>query len=314
MKTFVKIALITALILGILGLGLVLAGLALGGNFLHYFDYQDWDTETIQESFEAPIENLHIKVGAGNVQIIPGESYGLIAHEVPQGLFSHDFENGTLNIEADFSQIKKWRPDNMGFIIRNFSAFLWNKGRQGNYALITITLPQEAYLNRLELEGAAADILVQGLSCDIFQAEIAAGRLRGQQITAAESCRISISAGESDLEEVFFKNLHAVTEAGSFELTGALIGESSINTIVGSAQLDIWGQRQDYQLSLENSAGSISIDGEDMHESGSRELPGSAGKHQLKIRNEVGSTELTFSPPPFGTPLPPEGMPFLNTL
>lgn len=263
MSKFIKIALITSLIIALLGILFLIAGVSLGISFINNDILPaDGEIENINKTFAESISRLEIDFKVGILEIEPGESLSIKAENIPKNSFKYSIENESLIIEADFPEPQRLRPGNFFSGIFKWGSFIFGRGENNNNPRAVITLPQ-SFLDSAKIKTAAADLSIKNLECKNLEIEIAAGRLKGANIYA-DNCEIKTAAGETSLKAVFLNNLKAVTETGSFSLSGGISGDSTVATRVGSCKLEIWNNLNEYNLSLNNSLGTIKINNKEI--------------------------------------------------
>lgn len=191
--------------------------------------FWDWDwtnsADDIDYSFDASqLRGIEIEIDAGEFKIVPGDELRVTGKTVWSDGLVCEMNEGILVIRED------WKSN------RFISWFGINEGTS-----ITVTVPEDAFLEFADIELAAGKCDIKGINTGELEVSVAAGEL---VITgaSAQECNFKASAGR-----VYY--------------SGAITREGSFNCSAGQIELVLDGAQDDYDIDVEVAIGEITIDG-----------------------------------------------------
>lgn len=280
MKNKTRIALIICLILAVLGAGLVGAGLALGGqpNFR-----LDWKNRTLvggdaelQSGEVAPkaFTALEIDVATADIEVRVGDTFAVeyALTEEPE-------------ITQEGGVFRLTEPSHSGINIVGFSGLGTGKGQY-----VRVTVPADAQLDSVKLDGATGDMTVSQLKCKTLTVDLSTGDANLIAVSA-DKLTAEASTGSIILTDCSVKDAELDVSTGDIEardltVTGSLNADAS----TGDVELDILGRAADFAMELSSGTGSVSVDGRDYHHDYA-----SSGSIPLKVEASTGDVDVTFS-------------------
>lgn len=214
----------------VLGIGLVMAGIggALGGrptsdNQIFHFSFSrlfgagdDEASSAVGASLHAPAapeapsapaapdapaapqaptasaHKLEVDIGAGQVSIVPGDSFSMTSNK--DGVVSARLDGGTYKVENSGNR--------------------WT----GNLE-VTITVPQDVVLEEADLTISAGQMSVNGLACETAELEVGAGQMTLSDFSCTRGAEISLGAGHLALTGEMAGEIDVTCDAGQVRLT-----------------------------------------------------------------------------------------------
>ena len=223
MKKAIKITILIAVGLVVLGLGMVFVSVAAGGfdirNVAQTRTYKE-NTYQITEDFE----NLDLDILSNNLQILPSEdgTTKFVCYEADDVKFVVKVENRTLmieeEVEKDFSSIFN---------------FEFNFEEQTN----KLYLPKEQYAN--------------------FDLKLFSGDFSSNESFTFKDVNLDVSSGDMFLSGITARNLSVDVSSGDAGLSG--INTENLTVDVSSGRIDIENTKVAEVLKMKGSSGSASL-------------------------------------------------------
>lgn len=255
------------------GVCMIIAGTLLGAKervgFSHYPD--NWlirvrnkentrKNQSISVVGSTGIKKLSLDISGGKVEIKPGSQFSISADGVVYDYVDKD----TWYIEEQEQEMELFG----GLFQFEYSPNIWN---DRNNCVITVPKDFEA---------------------EWIVAEIGAGKIECDWLTATEGCELSVGAGKITVNSADVHNLNAECDAGKITLQGKVEGKNIIDCDVGKVELYLDGKAEEYQIRGEADVGKIEVNGKklsDISLDNSSEKRGS-----LDLNVDVGKIEVEF--------------------
>lgn len=157
-------------------------------------------------------------------------------------------------------------------------------------AMLTLRLPQDISLEKVKIATGAANVTADTLSADSLTLELGAGNVEFGCLNATRRAQIKGGAGQITVSSGTLQDLSLVLGVGRLDLTTALPGESELTLGVGEAKITLVGDRDDYEIDIQEGLGSINLDEEIL-------LNSAMGQHHVQISGGLGSAELSLVTP-----------------
>lgn len=169
---------------------------------------------------------------------------------------------------------------------------------QNDSTRITIQIPADMKsMKEIALEQGAGEIFVDTpLTAEEINITVDAGECQvSRKLTAQESCKAEVGAGEIDLAEMEAQNL--VLDAGVGEITTGQITAQDIriNCGVGSIETVAAGTEQDYSYEIKCSVGDVEIGDNSYAGLGSKRKIDNPGNQTMQVDCGVGEVEVSFA-------------------
>ncbi|MGI6094683.1 MAG: DUF4097 family beta strand repeat-containing protein [Lachnospiraceae bacterium] len=278
MKKFIKVCLIICAILGFVGLGSMLAGAMLGGNWnvfhgpileIGWFDHDDDDDDDVYDWFvdedfaersefkqttdtqsytRDEVQRLDIEIQAGELEILPSEDesiYVELGNENNKAVLDHD----RLHIHS-------------------------GKAVQNN--VICVYLPEGVQLQEVDIEVAAGSASIENLSANEVDLEIGLGSLICNGTITAQKVSCDVGAGDAEFSRV---------DAKSIELDCGM----------GEIIAELEGPEADYRGHLECSMGDLSYGEAEYSGMAVSQNVGTDGRRKIEAECDMGSLTIIFT-------------------
>lgn len=302
LKKSTIVALAGCLIIG--GIGLSVAGLALGGRTSISFPFNEFnnDIETgvvgkrasVNEGIES-FQNMDIDVGTVALNIVTGDTY-------------------KIEIDMDKSVDLEYRvsKDTL-YIQQNHTSARFNLGVGGFNSdfegTVTVTIPKDVKLSKVDIElgvgaGLIKDIqtrsleMIIGVASTKIQDVVAddavisggVGKLEIDRLTS-EKAEITGGVGEIDAYNLVSNALEAGIGVGQITLQGDIKGDIDIEGGVGSLALILEGKESDYNYYITRGGGNILIN--DNEHFGMEDVTIKNGaRHDVEIDAGLGGVKI----------------------
>ena len=274
------------------GIGIAMGGvpgfsIGRGGQILTPSQYVMHELEkTPLDSFE----NLDAVMHFGDVELIPSDGYYLEYRICTdeQGP-SYEVKNGTLTFLPQKSQG------------RNGISFFFNTGwnHSTNHTgsdYVRIYLPEDEYLNRLEVECGKGDVKISGIQADSVSVETDFGNTEISDIKAG-AAEVTCSNGRIEIDTVEYDSLKVTDDFGNVSISGARGDESTVQMSNGELTLkNIESTTLRLEQDFSDTDGSKLTVGELTHtgSNGDIELTELDTK-SVDISNDFGDIDLAFT-------------------
>lgn len=321
MKKTVKIILVVALVMVVVGGGLsATAWLVSGGNLGVVWNKDDGDGSSLTPAVSASnrrmrtasvemdaFDRIEIDTDYGDVELIPSDSKGYrVEHATIESLAEPQIilEDGVLQIVN--TPVGK-KGDGL-FTGLSESAKLFN--RLGDEAYFRIYYPEDAVLTdvtlvsglgeievkdttisgTLDVTAHMGDIDLQGTKADRVTVESAMGEVDCEGMEA-NFLTVGSALGDVDVERATLGGLDANLDMGEGTFSGKLTGDLSIDASMGSVDVELVGVREDYVLDLDTDMGEIRVDGRKY----SPESADTDAANRLTVSCNMGEINVEFT-------------------
>lgn len=167
----------------------------------------------------------------------------------------------------------------------NFETFSFDE------AQIVIDLPQKVYENA-EFSVTAGELIITSLVADNLSVDFSAGESVLQNVRAESSADIVMTAGECTFESCTFNNMAVKMTAGDmYILHSEIPGVNNVKMTAGNLNMELLGKRDDYNISVDRTAGEVYIDGD--YTKGMEKASGSY-ENELDINITAGECNVSF--------------------
>ena len=268
-----------------IGIGAVMILLAVGLIILKKSD----DTvkgvtgkgESGSEVFSTPISSLVFEAGACSVEIVTGEGedYRLDYEGLKYGTLTYQLEGEELKIS--YEQKNNWSA----------KMFVEN---DINAQKIILTVPENAILDSALFEFGAAEITMEEVTTKKLYVTVGAGALNADGLTAIERAKLNVGAGAFYADDVALANAELVCGVGEMNLAGRFDGETVAECGVGSMELRVRGEQEDYRGELDCGLGEIEFGDITIDGSGKKSYGTSSAERRMDIKCGIGEVDVRF--------------------
>ena len=237
---------------------------------------EKWGNISNQEIIEhnsvdiSNVKNMDIKLGICKLEIKQGEQLKIETSDVTDK-FKCNVKNDTLKIEDDKMNANIFK----------------NKIPQ-----VTIYIPKNYEFNEIDLELGINNSNIYELNGKDINIEVGVGKAKIYNLNG-EKVEINGGAGETIIDNFSIERLELESGIGSMIINGEILDDSEITSGIGRLEVNLVGQKDDYELILQRGIGNLELDGEKVKENDK------IGSGNIKIRVEagIGETEINFVNP-----------------
>lgn len=234
---------------------------------------EKWSNSSNQEIIEhniveySDVKNMDIKLGVCKLEIKEGEQLKVETSNVTDK-FKCDVKNGALKIEDNKMNTN---------IFKNI------------VPQVTIYIPKDYKFEEIDLELGINNSNIYELNGEDINIEIGVGKARIDNLNG-EKVEINGGAGETVIDNFNIERLDLEAGIGSMIINGKISDNSDIVSGIGRLEINLVGQKDDYELRLQRGIGNLEIDGEKIRED---EKIGS-GSIKIRVEAGIGETEINF--------------------
>ena len=270
MNKFLRISMIIAFCLLLLGMLLAIVGFIMGGgNQLGtIIKSANINTDDIQIKYiNKDYDNIDVDFGFLNddYDVFTGDySDEQIARDNEISELSMSLGGGEIIIkesEDKYFQIEANTDGNFQYYVENNCLYI--TGLDGistiNGNNLTLYIPKNAELDLIDLNFGGGEITVESFLAETVDLELAAGTFEINQLKA-ERLEGNIGAGELVIDEISVQDCDIEVGMGSIEMNGTIKNDLSIDCAMGSADLYLTGDAEDHNYELECIAGNIILE------------------------------------------------------
>ncbi len=190
----------------------------------------------ISDGYSGAIKKLQLEIAATSVEISIGENFSVETNN-PKITFKREGDRITVKEKMNF-------------------------GVSGlNGAVLKISLPEETFLERADLELGAGNVSITDMNIGILELDIGAGNVVIDKLNVTERADIDGGAGEMKLTSATVYRLDFDMGVGSVEISGIFSGDSEIDSGVGELKINFEDGRESYTINIDKGLGNISLDG-----------------------------------------------------
>lgn len=274
-KIIKYVAIAFGIYLSIMIISMIVFGITLIFGISAGIDIYEESKETKQEIISSDIiditelENLDIDLTECKLKIKKGETL-----KVEYNKNDSDFEcvlNGkTLKIEDNGVHINWFNLSEM----------------QSN---ITIYIPENIELNKVDIELGAADTDIEYLNCEELKINTGAGRCYIQNLITQDA-KIECGAGETVIEESTIDTIKLDGGVGKTTITGEITKNADIDSGVGKLEVNLIGNDNYYKIKANTGLGNFTIDNKKVTDNQTI----GTGDIDIEIDAGVGETIVSF--------------------
>ncbi len=166
---------------------------------------------------------------------------------------------------------------------KNHNWFTRNKNNS-----LVLYIPENFLFDGVAIETGAGKIEIDSISTKILNLNFGAGQATINNLVVDEYAKIDSGAGKITILDGSINNLNLDGGIGEFNLKSKLIGSNRINAGIGSINITLLGNLDDYNLIVEKGIGSAKLNGENIK---SKKNYGD-GNNTIDIDGGIGSINI----------------------
>ena len=266
MKTW-KIFLSVGIVAFVIGLAVLITGLALNGWKIG----ANLEMTTFTSEQDNNTLDLSLAAGELNVEYHDGENFTVDYPEAYLYRYRVTESNGVLKVEPASKRI---------YI--SWSGWLWGR----NKPVVTVRIPRGKIVN-LNIGVAAGIANVAAGEYGNVNIDLSAGQLYAGDIKCANFAA-SLSAGSAQFKEVECNACEFELSAGTTSVSALKSDKIDVDLSAGTANLAVAGNKAEYVIKVDKSAGSCNVSDQILP-------PGVTAIKYLNIDLSAGTVNVTFS-------------------
>jgi len=154
---------------------------------------------------------------------------------------------------------------------------------------ITIYIPDNIKLNKVDIELGAADTNIEYLNCEKLKINTGAGRCYIQNLIAQDA-KIECGAGETVIGESTIDKIKIDGGVGKTTITGKITKNADIDSGIGKLEVNLIGDSSDYKIKSNTGLGNFIVDNQKVTDS---QIIGT-GNVDVEIDAGIGETIVSF--------------------
>ncbi|MDF2869812.1 MAG: hypothetical protein K0R05_1387 [Anaerocolumna sp.] len=218
----------------------------------------DKDTESVYPITYKDVSELKIYILAGKLQIREGDTFSIDV--------SDNGENKIVSEVKDGKWIIREKNSSSGgagtLSVFGVDIDLEDMEGRNNAVEINITLPEDFIAKEIDLSVEAGLINADTLAANTGKITVGAGSIIIDELYVNEKSTYEVAAGMLKISEAVIHNAKIDCAVGSVDIDGVITGESRISSSLGYIDLDLEGNKEDYDYSVNCKLGSLSLNGE----------------------------------------------------
>ena len=159
--------------------------------------------------------------------------------------------------------------------------------------VLRVYVPKDCKLEKAEFELGAGLMQVDYLQVKDLEMSVEAGKMSIGSLVA-EQTELSVGAGTLLIENADLKNAEMTVGAGSLSVHGKIDGNIEAECAVGNLQMELLGNKNDFNYELQCVAGSILLDGEKYSGINEGMKIDHAAKKNMELDCAVGNVKIEF--------------------
>lgn len=155
---------------------------------------------------------------------------------------------------------------------------------------LVIYIPEFSELKKVKIEAGAGKINIEKLITENLVFELGAGETKIENLNVLKECEIKGGAGKVNIKSGTINNLDLDLGIGETIVTSTLTGKNEINAGVGNLDINLNGEKEEYQITANKGLGAIKIDGQEMT---TGQVIGN-GANRIKVDGGIGNIDIQF--------------------
>ena len=235
-------------------------------------NYAIWSGDVKKQTvYQGSIDELNLEIGGSMVTIEDSDDGNIYIEGKNVGKMQ-------AYVEGDTLYVKSVRPANLMDEVKN--------------STITLYLPNSS-LQLLDVSLGAGQLKMENLAVQDMTASIGAGQLLMEDM-ALGNLKVSLGAGELEAEDVTVENLTASIGAGNMDFSGGIYRSAEISCSMGNVDMELEGDKDDFNYQLSCVAGNMEIDGDRYSGAAMERYIDNGAAKTITIDCSMGNVEVDF--------------------
>ncbi len=156
---------------------------------------------------------------------------------------------------------------------------------------LIIYIPEDMIaIDETKIQTGAGKINIEKLNTQSLYLELGAGDVYIENVITTGETKIDGGVGKTELKYCEINNLKANLGMGEFTFSGKLTGKSEIDSGVGTINIDLIDNKNNYKIDVSKGLGNVTLDGQKLEE----DRVYGIGKNYLDIDGGIGEIKIDF--------------------
>lgn len=305
MKKGTKFLLIGGTLLTILGILIIVAGVSVIGpaTFSKMVERGDFAVSMNNKNIDLFGFGIYEK-GAGEENVILGEEARTLAKAdevkkirvdlgggILEILQSGEYEDYTIKYEGKNSGCRYMIDEG---ILEIDNTSLWRKlVHDDNQGRIILYVPKDADVEKLDIELGGGEMKVQNIRVTDANIDLGAGILTICDFVS-EKLKVEIGAGEVNIKDSKTDDLSVDVAMGEIVYQGELLRDADVTCSMGEITLVLAGNKEDFNYSVDCSAGDVQIDKVSYSGLGVEQKVKNGAEKNIEVDCSMGNVNICF--------------------
>uniref|UniRef100_UPI00405662FD DUF4097 family beta strand repeat-containing protein n=1 Tax=Acetatifactor sp. TaxID=1872090 RepID=UPI00405662FD len=166
----------------------------------------------------------------------------------------------------------------------------WNEYKEGK---IMLYIPENYNFDEVNAELGAGLLEIQNLTAAKVDLEVGAGQIIIEDLKS-EDCDIEVGMGEMIVNNMNITKLNAEVGMGHLQMNGAILGNADMECSMGAITLDLTGSEKDFNYTVDAAMGNVSIGGEEYSGLTQEKSVNHSASKQITLDCAMGNIEVDF--------------------
>lgn len=272
-------------------------------------EYDNQDSYTSEK--HSDIKSLGLAISVGTVTIEEGEYFQVEATNIEEEDFSETINNGEWRIEykPNISSVNNV-IDVMGMEISLGPIHIGDSQKPS----FKITVPKDFYAKNMVIDLNTATLKADSLDADNLDINLNTGEMNLENIVAqkadiyvntghatvdkmqvAQKTYLEVNTGDFIIDDINAKDIKAKCGVGKLDFTGVITGDNYIDNNVGDVEINVEGNKNDYNYDVNCGYGSVIINDEKYSDVKTQVESNMNAKNNFTIGCGVGKVKLNIN-------------------
>ena len=248
-----RIILITAGVL--VGLGMIIAGVALGINKIknNVFGFDNTVSSSYEEKtleIKEDFEDIDITEVSSDVNIVVTDSSNAYVEYTDSDSYYHDISVSGKTLKIEYKNSKS-PVVHIGFMLPIFGY-----DNDSQTFPVTLYLPEKEY-GELNISLTSGDTMIEPLSFEKIEIESVSGEVDVKGCNLEDDFKASAVSGSVSAEKITAEDIVISTTSGTITLSDTNAKDTNLNTISGDVRLNSFSASS---VDIDTTSGSITLD------------------------------------------------------
>ena len=156
---------------------------------------------------------------------------------------------------------------------------------------LIIYIPEDMIaIDETKIQTGAGKINIEKLNTQSLYLELGAGDVYIENVIATGETKIDGGVGKTELKSCEINNLKANLGMGEFTFSGKITGKSKIDSGVGTINIDLIDNKNNYKIDVSKGLGNVTLDGQKLE----TDRVYGIGENYLDIDGGIGEIKIDF--------------------